>query len=115
MKDVKMTEVKAFVHRNRVADVVHALSTAGYCTAGCNLSIIDVKGTLRALDNQERDYSLEVAEEVVTEVKLELVCPEAMVDEAVRVIRANARTGQPNAGWVYISELSAAYPIDDSA
>ncbi len=108
-----MKEIKAFIHRNRVADVVHALKGAGYCTTGCNLSIIDVKGTLAALDRQEQDYSLELAGEVITEVKLELVCPKDMVATAVRLIRDNARTGQPHAGWVYVSELSAAYPIDD--
>lgn len=108
-----MKEVKAFIHRNRVADVVHALSEANFCNENCNLSVTDVKGTLDALDNQERDYSLELGEVIITEVKLELVCPDEHADAAVQVIRENARTGQPRAGWVFVSDVDAGYLIDD--
>ena len=51
---------------------------------------------------------------IITEVKLELVCEdESSATEAVRLIRDNARTGQSRAGWIYISEIQAALPIDD--
>ncbi len=51
-----MKEIKAFVHRNRIADVVRALGAAGFD----NLSVISwrVKGMLQALDTKERKYSL---------------------------------------------------------
>jgi len=39
-----MKEIKAFIHRNRVADVVRILGAAGFR----NLSVIDVKGMLKA-------------------------------------------------------------------
>lgn len=104
-----MKEIKAFIHRNRIADVVHALAHAGFH----NLSVIDVKGMLKALDSKEQDYSLEIGEKVITEVKLELVCEDELrTAEAVNLIRENARTGQPQAGWIYISEISAAMSID---
>lgn len=104
-----MKEIKAFIHRNRIADVVHALAHAGFH----NLSVIDVKGMLKALDSKEQDYSLEIGERVITEVKLELVCEDELrTAEAVNLIRENARTGQPQAGWIYISEISAAMSID---
>lgn len=104
-----MKEIKAFIHRNRIADVVHALAHAGFH----NLSVIDVKGMLKALDSKEQDYSLEIGEKVITEVKLELVCEDELrTAEAVNIIRENARTGQPQAGWIYISEISAAMSID---
>ncbi|MFZ5608940.1 MAG: P-II family nitrogen regulator [Pseudomonadota bacterium] len=104
-----MKEIKAFIHRNRIVDVVHALKTAGFR----NISVIDVKGMLKALDSQEQQYSIEIGEKVITEVKLELVCEADKVDQAVALIRENGRTGQPNAGWVYISEIESAYPIHD--
>lgn len=105
-----MKEIKAFIHRNRAADVIRALKGAGYN----NLSVVDVKGMLAALDERERDYSIELGEETITEVKLELVCEdESRTAEAVRLIRDNARTGQPEAGWIYISEIQAALPIAD--
>ena len=104
-----MKEVKAFIHRNRIADVVHALKTAGFR----NISVIDVKGMLKALDSQEQQYPIEIGEKVITEVKLEFVCEADKVDQALALIRDNGRTGQPNAGWVYVSEIESAYPIDD--
>jgi nitrogen regulatory protein P-II 1 len=55
---MRMQEIKAFVHRNRVADVVNALSSAGFR----RLSIIDVQGLLRALDSKEQQYSVEIGQ-----------------------------------------------------
>jgi len=105
-----MKEIKAFIHRNRVADVIRALRGAGYS----NLSVVDVKGMLAALDERERDYSVELGEETITMVKLELVCEdENRTAEAVRIIQEQGRTGQPEAGWIYISEIQAALPIAD--
>ena len=107
-----MKEIKAFIHRNRVADIVHALRNAGYCGGTCNLSVVDVTGTLQAIDSQEQSFSLELGQEVINEVKLELVCEDDRADGAVRIIRENGRTGQKIAGWVYVIEIDAAYPID---
>ena len=105
-----MKEIKAFIYRNRAADVIRALKGAGYG----NLSVVDVKGMLAALDERERDYSIELGEETITMVKLELVCEdESRTAEAAHIIRDNARTGQPEAGWIYISEIQAALPIGD--
>jgi len=103
-----MKEIKAFVHRNRIADVVRALGAAGFR----NLSVIDVKGMLKALDAQEQDYSIEIGTGVISEMKLELVCvDENSTAEAVRIIQEHGQTGQPEAGWIYISEIQAALPI----
>tara|TARA_R110002110_G_scaffold179197_2_gene384573 strand:+ start:1376 stop:1696 length:321 start_codon:yes stop_codon:yes gene_type:complete len=103
-----MKEIKAFVHHNRIADVVHALKAAGFR----NISVIDVKGMLKALDSQEQKYSVEIGDKVITEVKLELVCESDKVDQAVEIVRRHGRTGQSNAGWVYVSNIDATYPID---
>lgn len=105
-----MKEIKAFVHRNRIADVVRALRAAGYR----NLSVIDVKGILHALSSKEQDYSIEFGGEVITEVKLELFCnDETTTAQAVDIIQTHGRTGQPEAGWIFISEVSVALPIGD--
>lgn len=108
-----MKEIKAFLHRHRASDVIHALGRGGFNNGNSNLSIIDVKGTLNALDSQERDYSIELGESIITEVKLELVCDENRADEAVRIILDNARTGKPHAGWIFVSDISRAIPIDE--
>ena len=95
-------EVKAFVHRNRIADVVDALYQAGFR----NLTVIDVQGLLKALDTKEQRYSVEIGQKVITEVRLELVCEgETRTAEAIALIRNNAKTGQPHAGWIYVTDL----------
>jgi len=103
-----LKEIKAFIHRNRVADVIHALKKAGFR----DLSVIDVKGILKALDSQEQEYSIEIGEKVITEVKVELVCEVNQLDEAVDIIRDNAHTGQPDAGCIYVSDIAAKIPIE---
>jgi nitrogen regulatory protein P-II 1 len=95
-------EVKAYVHRNRIADVVDALYQEGFR----NLTVIDVQGLLKALDSKEQRYSVEIGQKVITEVKLELVCQgEERAARAVQLIRENGRTGQPDAGWIYVTGL----------
>jgi nitrogen regulatory protein P-II 1 len=109
-----MKEIKVFLHRHRVIDVIHALKRAGFHNENCKLSIIDVKGVLQAQHNHESEYSTELGERIITEVKLELVCEDERINDAVRIIRDNARTGKPIAGWIFVSEITHAFPINGS-
>ena len=107
---MNVREIKAYVHRNRIADVVDALYTAGFR----NLTVIDVEGLLKALDHREQRYSVEIGRKVVTEVKLELVCEsENKTAQAVSLIREHAKTGQSSAGWIYITEIKSTIEITD--
>jgi nitrogen regulatory protein P-II 1 len=106
-----MKEIKAFIHRNRIADVLHSLRNNNFCSGRYSLSINDVSGTLRALDSKEKDYSIELGEGVITEVKLELICDDERVDEAIVLIRESAKTGQELAGWIYTYDIVKAVPI----
>ena len=63
--------------------------------------------------SKEQDYSVELGEKVITEVKLELICDDDKAPQVIEIIRDNARTGQPEAGWIYVTEISAAHPIGD--
>jgi len=103
-----MKEIKAFIHHNRIADVVHALKRAGFQ----KLSVVDVQGLLKALDNKEQDYSLVLGESVINEMKLELICEDARVNQAVQLIQEQARTGQADAGWIYVIEIVQSLQIE---
>jgi len=103
-----MKQIKVFMHRNRIADVVRALKGKGYNS----LSIVDVKGMLEALDNKEIDYSIELGIETITQIKLELICDDHCIEEAVEIIRKKARTGQSNAGWIYVFDVKQSFPIE---
>lgn len=80
---MNMREIKAYIHRNRVADVVNALTNGGFK----NLTVIDVQGLLKALDSKEQRYSVGIGRKVVTEVKLELICEnETWTNEAAAIV-----------------------------
>ena len=64
-----MKQITAFIHHVRSADVIDALRDAGYK----NLSILDIKGSLKPLGERELAYSAE-AGVVISEVQLSLVC-----------------------------------------
>ena len=103
-----MKEIKAFIPRSRVADVVRALEKAGYR----NLSVIDAKAMLKALEGKEQETSVEIGEKVIIDVKLELVCEDdKRTAEAAWIIQEKADTGQPEAGWIYVSEILKTLPI----
>jgi nitrogen regulatory protein P-II 1 len=103
-----MIEIKAFIHQNTVADVVHALGKAGFK----NLSLVDVKGTLKALNNDEQQYSMDIAEKIITEAKLELICEDTQQNEVVQIIQQAAYTGKPDAGWIAVSSIVDLYSIE---
>ena len=109
-----MKEIKAYVHKHRIADVIRALKDSGQCdtSAGCrNLNVIPVQSLLKAVDASEQHYSLELAEPVINESKLELICEDHQVDELVGIIERTARTGQADPGWIFVIDVVRAIPV----
>lgn len=110
-----MKEIKAYVHRSRIADVISALKASSAWSAGGNgdhnLTVYMVKGSLVPLDAAERHYSVDLGDEVVNEYKLELHCSDEYVDELVEVIGRVAHTGQPGSGWIYVVEIAKAIRV----
>jgi len=102
-----MKQITAFIHHVRSANVVDALRDAGYK----NISLLDVKGTLKALGERELAYSSE-AGVVISEVQLSLVCEDNQVDEVTTIIRKAGKIGPNISGWVYVSPIEQALPID---
>lgn len=102
-----MKELKAFVHRGRAADIVHALLQAGFR----QVSLVDVKATLEAVRPEHADYYVEFGESVVSEVKIEVVCADTEVDAALDIVRREGRSRAPS-GWIYVSNLERSMSID---
>ncbi|MBN8214252.1 MAG: P-II family nitrogen regulator [Xanthomonadales bacterium] len=104
-----MKQIKAFVHRNRVGDLIHALDAAGFQ----RVSLFDVKGLLRALSAREQEYSVELGEKVISEVQIEVFCEDIEVARAIEVFRRVGRTGHADSGWIYVSSVEQSIPIND--
>ncbi len=105
-----MKQVKAFVHRNRVSDLIHALDAAGFS----RVSLFDVKGLLRALSVREQEYSVELGDKVISEVQIEVFCEDIDVAKAADTIQHVARTGHADGGWIYVSAIQQSIPINDT-
>jgi nitrogen regulatory protein P-II 1 len=102
-----MKQIKAFVHHIRSAAVVDALRDAGVT----NITLLDVKGTLKPLSESEQAYSTEVGVVIISEVRVSLVCDDAEVPQITDIIRRAGRIGEDISGWVYVSPVEQALPI----
>lgn len=72
-----MKEIKTYIHNHRIGDVIRALKESGQCNAnvGCRiLGVIPVQSLLKVADAREQHYSIWLAEAVITESRLELLC-----------------------------------------
>lgn len=103
-----MKEIKAFIHQHRVADAIQALKAAGGVS---NLFVSTGQGMLVAMNAGEQHYSIDLGDTVIRECKLELLCEDGQVHALVTAIRDHARTGKPDAGWVYVTDVIQAIPI----
>lgn len=101
-----MKKITAFLHHVRVTPVVDALNDAGYR----NLTLQDVKGTLKPVNESEQAYFGE-ARLVISEVKLSLVCEDNEVNPIAEIIRNIGKIGTEISGWVYVSPIEQALPI----
>ena len=102
-----MKLVKAFIHHVRSAAVVEALGDAGFR----NVTLQDVKGMLKPISDNERDYSTVGGAQVISEVRLSLVVDDQEVDAVTAIIRTNARVGPGVSGYIYVSPVDQALPI----
>lgn len=114
-----MKEIKAYVHNNRIADVIAAVEASGLIETTRvqgvrNINVTSVHSLLKPLDNIEQHYSVELGEAVISEVRLELICEDNQVDALVELIDRTARTGQAIAGWIVVTDLIKAVPIRGS-
>lgn len=111
-----MKEIKAYIRQYRIADVLQALRDSGLCdpsaAARChNITVSQVQRPLASADPTQQHYSMDLAEPVVMEYKLELMCPDDLVATLTGLITQAAHTGQPEAGWVFVSEIQQAVEI----
>jgi nitrogen regulatory protein P-II 2 len=105
-----MKEIKAFVAGHRVAAVIDALRASGLTemsgARGCrNVTVSKVSRVFASRDASEQHYALDLAEPVVTEAKLELVCEDELADRVIELIAKAAHTGRPHSGWIFASPV----------
>lgn len=102
-----MKEIKAYVRRSLVHEVVDALERAGF---EC-MSVLDVPGLGLLADPEKFKYSTEFIKPYSTVVKIELACKDEDVDRAVEIIKCTGRTHQPGDGIILVSPVDRAVKI----
>jgi nitrogen regulatory protein P-II 1 len=112
-----MKEIKVLVPARRIASVTEALRNSGLCDIsageGChNIIVAQVRRLHTSHDPSLQHYSVDLAEPIVTEAKLELVCADELVDSLVELIAKAAHTGEPGAGWIFVSDIQHAVKIN---
>ena len=111
-----MKEIKAFIHKHRIAAVIDALKMADISITGHtggmrNINVASVQSLLTAVDSREQRYSMDLAEPVIEEYKLELLCEDGDAEALAKIITVAGRTGQAEAGWVYLTSVESAMRI----
>ena len=108
-----MKEIKAFLHPHRISAVTEALRASGLCDlsagTGCyNLTVSTVQRLFSSAVTGQQHYSLELAEPVVAEAKLELICDDALADQLVVLI---TKAGAPGPGWVFTTDIQGGVQV----
>ena len=102
-----MKEIKAYVRRSHIQDVVAALVHAGF---NC-MSVLDVPGLGLLSDPDAFKYSTEFVKPYSTVVKIELACKNEDADSAVEIIKATARTQHAGDGIILVAPVDRAVKI----
>jgi len=95
IKPFKLTEVK---------DCLNEMGVAG-------MTIVEVKGFGRQKGHTEIYRGSEYTVDFLPKIKIEVVLPDGMVDQAVAAIIKGARTGKVGDGKIFVSAVETAVRI----
>jgi len=101
-----MKQINAYIHHCRSTNVLDALQKAGYK----NVALLDVKGTLKPLNETELAFTSE-ARVVISEVLIVLFCKVHQVEKVTQIIRENAYIGNNTSGWIYVAPVEQTIEI----
>ena len=109
-----MKEIKAYVRRDEINDVVEQLQRAG----APGVSVIEIHPVGYGYEaNPFEPHGARLVDRYrhLTIVKLEIMCADAQVEQLVDIIEATCRTGSPGDGMIFVSEVADAIRIRDGA
>lgn len=105
-----MQEIKAYIKHHKLEAVTLALHRVQGVTG---MSVANVVGFGRSKSNTSAANPIDGAGDFVTHVKVEIVCHDQYVDEVVRVLKTEARTGLRGDGRIFVSDIRRAIRIQD--
>ncbi len=102
-----MKEIKAYVRRSKMDEVVHGLKSIGVKA----LSVITVEGIVALADPQASELSLNYITSYTMVYKIEIVCRKEDVARTVDAIQKLAHTGAKGDGVIFVSNIERAVKI----
>lgn len=106
-KNETMKEIKAFLRRNRVNEVVQHLKSAGFD----NITISLAEGTGKFQDDNKAFVSKKFAITDTEIAKLEMVVRKKHMKIIVSIISEYGKTIYPGNGIIYVSDVEKSYRV----
>ena len=102
-----MKKLEAIIKPFKLDEVKEALQDLGVQ----GLSVIEVKGFGRQKGHTELYRGAEYVVDFLPKVKIEVILPDDMVDEAIKAITMAAKTGKIGDGKIFVSPIEQATRI----
>ena len=102
-----MTLIKSIVRPNKVDDVKDAVEKLGVS----GMTVTEVRGHGKQKGHTAIYRGQEYAVSLLPKMEIEIVVPDAMADETVKVIAQAARTGEIGDGRVFVMPVHQSYRI----
>ncbi len=103
-----MRAIVAIIQPHKLSDVVLALHKVKGLSG---MTVADVKGFGRSRGKNAEDLVSEELGEFKEKIKIEIYCPDELVDDVVNAILENAHTGLRGDGKIYVMEVENAVRI----
>ncbi len=97
--ETNMKEIKAIIQPAMLSKVIEALKTMRDLPG---VTVSEVKGFGKSQAVEQPEKVLEDTVEYTKKVKIEIVVPDDRVDEVLTAISANAHTGKPGDGKIFV-------------
>ncbi len=109
-----MKEIKAYIRRDEINEVVERLQRAG----ASGVSVIEIHPVgygYEASPYEPHSARLVDRYRYLTIVKLEIMCADEQLDRLLYVIQNSCGTGNPGDGMIFVSDIVDAIRIRDGA
>jgi len=73
----------------------------------------EISGIRRGIHQRVKEHREPLAIDFRTFVRIEIICPDALAPALVETIRANAHTGKPGDGKIFVSPVESALRISN--
>jgi nitrogen regulatory protein P-II 1 len=102
-----MTKIEVVIRPEKLEDLQHELEEMNLT----GMTVTEVRGAGRQAGYVERYRGLEYRVRLLPKVKVELVIPDAMLEDVIKTIRNACYTGEVGDGKIFISKLDDAVRI----